>query len=87
MCIEESFDTIFNVVWAVVYAPPPMAYGPRKSAMAEGVKLPPLKPWYLCKLKMVVLEHKHKGQQVFIKNKFDAAVKVNECLKQIKFPC
>ena len=27
MCIEESFDTIFN-----------MAYGSRKSAMAEGVK-------------------------------------------------
>ena len=33
LCIEELFDTIFNMVCGA-----PMAYGSRKSAMAERVK-------------------------------------------------
>ena len=41
VCIEESFDTIFNMACggSVQRPPAPMAYGSRKSAMAERVKL------------------------------------------------
>ena len=43
MCIEESFDTIFNMGRGgggrTAPPPPPMDYGSRKSVMDERVKV------------------------------------------------
>ena len=54
VCIEESFDTIFNMGCGEggVQRPPPMDYGYRKSAMDERVKGTVL-PKYIYSIKTI----------------------------------